>query len=499
MRNVSELIVDRARRFPDGRWSMTSSAQTLGSGVDLAARCAVALGTAGWAPGTRVAVIGSNSDSYLVGWGALQLAGCEAALINPTYPPELLAEMLANLRPHAVMWVGAAPVVEVAPDIAHLDAAGAASGSLVLDGQDLPVPAAGTVAPDTCVGMQREPGDIAGYMHTSGTTGTPKFCTQTHEYFLRLGRFIADSLAFSERDVVFAPLPLFHINPLGYGVVGALTAGASFVSTDRFSASRFWSEVRDAEVTAMILHAPPVEILKRATTGADAAGHKVRVMFYADAQFLEEYDIPLGASAYGSTESGGLSHIWLWRQGEHPDLAEGMSRYGGRSRHDLEWDVSDDGEILLRPKRANVMFDGYRKGDETPSPYDDDGWFRTGDLGRIDAAGNLVFIERRAESIRVKGEFVPIGYVEDVFSKIECVDDVAVWRRPSPLVDDEVTLYVVSDEIDFDALRAASATLPAFMRPTVVLRVDAIPRDSGVGKIRRRQLGDVVVLEEVDL
>ncbi|HRC08727.1 MAG TPA: hypothetical protein PLV41_10990, partial [Miltoncostaeales bacterium] len=90
------------------------------------------------------------------------------------------------------------------------------------------------------------------------------------------------------------------------------------------------------------------------------------------------------------------------------------------------------------------MFEGYRRGSETPSPYDTDGWFRTGDLGRIDDAGNLVFIERQAESIRVKGEFVPIGYVEDVFSKVEGIDDVAVWRRPSSLVDDEVTLYVVA-------------------------------------------------------
>ena len=161
--------------------------------------------------------------------------------------------------------------------------------------------------------------------------------------------------------------------------------------------------------------------------------------------------------------------------------------------------MSDDGEILLRPKRAHVMFEGYRRGSETPSPYDTDGWFRTGDLGRIDDAGNLVFIERQAESIRVKGEFVPIGYVEDVFSKVEGIDDVAVWRRPSSLVDDEVTLYVVAASIDTDRLRATGATLPAFMRPSVILRVAAIPRDSGVGKIRRRQLGEVRVLEEVTL
>ena len=168
-------------------------------------------------------------------------------------------------------------------------------------------------------------------MHTSGTTGVPKFCEQTHEYFLRLGRFIADSLCLSEADTVLAPLPMFHINPLGYGAVGGLTGGAEVLGLERFSASGFWPLVRAAGVTALILHAPPVEILKRATTAADAAGHRVSRVFFADPDFLETFDVPLGFSAYGSTEAGGLCHIWTWRRGERPDLAEGMSRYGGRS------------------------------------------------------------------------------------------------------------------------------------------------------------------------
>ena len=495
MKNLSELLLERAARFGDRRWSTTSSTQTLGEGVAMASRLATALHERGFAAGSRLAGVGTNHDSYLVGWAALQLAGCEAALINPTYPAELLTEMLANLQPEGVVWIGPTVDHSVCTGVPHLDFFRACEGVVLEDETPLHVPG----SPGHLPGLDRAPGDVAGYMHTSGTTGTPKFCTQTHEYFLRLGRFIADSMALSDDDVVFAPLPLFHINPLGYGVIGSLVAGAQFVSSTRFSASQFWSEVRDAGVTVMILHAPPVEILKRATTPEDAAGHRVRIMFYADDQFLQSYGIPLGASAYGSTESGGLSHIWLWRRGEHPELPEGMSRYGGRCRHDVEWTVSDDGEILLRPKRAHVMFEGYRRGSETPSPYDTDGWFRTGDLGRIDDAGNLVFIERQAESIRVKGEFVPIGYVEDVFSKVEGIDDVAVWRRPSSLVDDEVTLYVVAASIDTDRLRATGATLPAFMRPSVILRVAAIPRDSGVGKIRRRQLGEVRVLEEVTL
>jgi carnitine-CoA ligase len=493
--NLAQLLAHRRERSPHARFGMLNAALPYADVYDRAAEVAGAFVDSGVGPGTRVAVIGTNSTSYLVTWMALQLAGVQTALINPTYPTELLAEMLADLEPAAVVWIGPEPDRNVLAAASHIDAAGAAEGRLRVDGRDVCADAVPVVLP----GLDRDPFDVAGFMHTSGTTGTPKFCTQTHEYFLRLGRFIADSMGLGGHDTVLAPLPLFHINPLGYGVIGGLVAGAGVLSSERFSASRFWPEVRDNGVTALVLHAPPVEILKRATSRADAAGHQVRIVFFADAEFLEEFEVPLGVSAYGSTEAGGLCHVWTWRQGDEVHLAEGMSRYGGRSRHDVEWRVSGDGEIHVRGVRPGVLFDGYFRRGELVRPFDGDGWFDTGDLGRVDESGNLVFIERRAESIRVKGEYVPIGFVENHFAKIPGLADVAVWRRPSELVDDEVALYVAGDGVDVAAIRAARDELPAFMRPVVLLRVKQIPRDDGVGKIRRRQLGDTDVLETLAL
>ena len=613
MRNLAELVCDRVRRRPAARFGMAGDATpTLAEAVGLAMGAVGALEHAGAGNGRRVALIGATSNSYVMAWLALVLAGAEAALVNPDYPDELLAEMLEQLSPDAVVWVGRAAGPSVAPDAAHLDATGldrgrltsAADGQVLTAGPPLGQASAAETPADRALraaetpadralraaetpadralraaetpadralraaetpadralraaetpadralraaaaGLSHAPGlargrfDVAGYMHTSGTTGVPKFCEQTHEYFLRLGRFIADSMCLSEADTVLAPLPMFHINPLGYGVVGGLTGGADVLGLERFSARRFWPLVRDAGVTALILHAPPVEILKRATTGADAAGHRVSRMFFADPDFLETFSIPLGFSAYGSTEAGGLSHIWAWRRGERPDLAEGMSRYGGRSRHEVQWRVngagqsesgpnagagsgesdtdgpnagagpdagdaggnSGAGEIAVRADRPGVLFSGYRRADGLVRPFDDDGWFATGDLGRVDAAGNLVFIERRSESIRVKGEFVPIGYVEQRFASVEGLDDVAVWHRSSELVDDEIVLYVeAGGPIPTDAILAVSAGLPTFMRPAMAARVAEIPRDSGVGKVRRRLLNHATVLEAVDL
>jgi carnitine-CoA ligase len=243
-----------------------------------------------------------------------------------------------------------------------------------------------------------------------------------------------------------------------------------------------------------------VEILKRTTTRADADGHRLRVVFFADAGFMEEFGVPMGVSAYGSTEAAGLCHVWTWRRGDAPDLAEGMSRYGGRSRHDVEWMVDDAGEIRVRARRPGVLFNGYLKRGVLTKPFDSDGWFATGDLGRVDDKGNLVFIERAAESIRVKGEFVPIGFVEDHFARLTGIQDLAIWREPSELAgSDDVALYVASDLVDLATIRAAREQLPAFMRPAVLVRVKEIPRDAGVGKIRRRSLADTDRVETLAL
>ena len=502
MKNLAELVCDRVQCRPGARFGMAGGiTPTLEQAAGLAMGAAGALKAEGAGRGRRVALIGTTSNSYLTAWLALVLAGAEVAMVNPDYPDELLAEMLAQLAPDAVVWVGRGISASVAPGAAHLDGSSLDRGLLrrgLAPESEIRL-SAGLGGLASAPGLSRDRFDVAGWMHTSGTTGMPKFCEQTHEYFLRLGRFIADSMCLSEADTVLAPLPMFHINPLGYGVIGGLTGGVDVLGLERFSASGFWPLVRDTGTTVLILHAPPVEILKRTTTADDAAGHRVSRMFFADPDFLETFGVPLGFSAYGSTEAGGLCHIWAWRRGERPGLAEGMSRYGGRARHEVQWRVDADGEIQVRADRPGVLFSGYRRADGLLQPFDDGGWFATGDLGRTDDAGNLVFIERRSESIRVKGEFVPIGYVEQRFASVDGIGDVAVWRRDSDLVDDEIVLYMTGQSIPTDAILATSADLPSFMRPSEVARVGDIPRDSGVGKVRRRLLGGVSVLERADL
>jgi crotonobetaine/carnitine-CoA ligase len=220
-------------------------------------------------------------------------------------------------------------------------------------------------------------------------------------------------------------------------------------------------------------------------------------MFYADAGFVTRFGIPAAVSGYGSTEAGGISHLRRWRATD--DIPPDASRHGGTGRADIDWRLDDRGIIGVREREPGALFSGYVTADGTDPARDAAGWFDTGDLGRADGEDYLVFLERAAESIRVKGEFVPIPYVENHLAAVAGLTDHALWKRQGALVDDEVVLYAVADPLPIDGLRRRIADLPAFMRPVAVARVGALPRDAAAGKVQRRLLADQPVLDWVEL
>jgi carnitine-CoA ligase len=466
--NLATAVLTRAAERPELRTGTVDDQVELAEAIGLAAARAREMLASGLTPGDRVALIAPTSTDYVITWLACVLAGLPVALVNPTYPDELIDRMLEPLAPRRVL---------------RADEIGRARGV--------------TATPDGLPGLRAEAFDVVSYMHTSGTTGLPKFCAQTHDYFHRLASAMSAALELTPADRVLAPLPLFHINPMGYGIITALLTGADALTVSKFSASGFWPAVVTEQVTVLILHAPPVEILKKATTTTDATGHRVRTMFYADADFLRRFAIPAAVSGYGSTEAGGVSHLHRWSAGD--DIPADASRHGGAGRTDIEWRLDENGTIFVREREHAALFDGYVTAEGVDPTRDVEGWFDTGDLGRAAGSDYLVFLERSAESIRVKGEFVPIPYVENHLAVVEGITDHAVWKRKGAVVDEEVVLYAVADALPIDQLRSRIAELPAFMRPVAVARVAALPRDAAAGKVQRRLLAERPVLDWVEL
>ncbi|MBP7340434.1 class I adenylate-forming enzyme family protein [Niveispirillum sp.] len=485
MSNLAQLITTAAAENPAARFGTFQQSDALPRVVDRARQVAEQFRSAGLGRGKVLAVIGTNSASYIVTWMAAQLLGVQTALINPSYPDAFLAQMLDDLAPDAIAWIGRAPGEAAGRPLPQFDAGDAWDGSVV-QWQDGPLTPAEGSAGEHC-----RPDEVAAFLHTSGTSGNPKFCALSHGYFHRLGRFFADIMGFTRHDVVVNPLPLFHINPIGNGVVGALTGRAGFLSTERFSPTDFWAQVKGHGATALILHAPPANLLRTKTTAQDAQGHSVRVGFSCNPAFLAQFDIPIGIGGYGSTEAGGLCHHWTFRKDDAGLPPEGALHQAGQPRHDMEVMLSDAGEILVREKVPQVLFSGYRRGGVVEPALGPGGWFHTGDRGRLDDCGNLVFIERISESIRVNAEYVPIDFVEERLRQVPTLGDFALWRIPSASRGHEAVVYTVAADVEAEDIRVAVADLPRYMRPTLLIQVDRIPRDAGVGKIQRRLLDTI--------
>lgn len=467
--NLARAIVDQAAARPHLRLGTVDDQLDLAEALSRAAARAASMLDGGLRPGQRVALVAPTSTDYLLTWLACLLAGTPVALVNPTYPANLLDQMLSPLAP-----------------------------ALVLGSDELALArASGTSTPQGLPGLDAGPYDLVSFMHTSGTTGLPKFCAQTHDYFRRLAAAMSAALDLRPEDRVLAPLPLFHINPMGYGIITALLTGADALTVDTFSASGFWPTVVTEKVSVLVLHAPPVEILKRATSSTDAAGHEVRTMFYADAAFLRRFGVPAAVSGYGSTEAAGVTHLTRWSATD--DIPADASRHGGHARADIEWRLDERGGILVRERARAALFDGYVTDYGLNPARDGDGWFDTGDLGRVDREDYLVFLERGAESIRVKGEFVPIPFVENSLADVPGLTDHAIWKRRGALVDDEVVLYAVADPLPVEALSEAIAQLPTFMQPVAIAQVATLPRDAAAGKVQRRRLDEQPVQTWVEL
>ncbi|MCW5284545.1 hypothetical protein D8B29_09740 [Verminephrobacter eiseniae] len=480
--NVAQLITSAAAAVAHTAFGTFRQQDRLERVVERARAVAARLSDTGLVRGDVVAVIGHNSGAYLVTWMATQFAGLQAALIDPAYPDELLGTMLDNLAPHGILWVGRDPGTLAQRNETQVDMQSAWDSTIeVLRTGGHQGAASGT-------GLDCEPHEISAYIHTSGTTGRPKFCALSHGYFLRLGRFFADTLALSPQDTVCPPLPLFHINPMGYGVLGALTAHAALLSSEKFSAADFWSDIKNHGVTALVLHAPPANLLKVKTTAQEAEGHQVRIGFLCDRAFLRQFNVPIGVGAYGSTEAGGLCHTWLLRPDDDDMPVEGACHLAGRARHDVEHKIAQDGEIRVRGKHPLSLFSGYARGGRIEPQTDVDGWFHTGDRGRLDEYGRLVFVERISESIRINGEYVPIDFVESRLRQAKSLGEFALWRVDSASKGHEVVLYTTATDVEHAQVCSVLADLPKYMHPCALIRIAQLPRDPGIGKVQRRLL-----------
>ncbi len=349
--------------------------------------------------------------------------------------------------------------------------------------------------------LEVRPSDPATIMYTSGTTGPAKGVVLPHHFAFSTAAVRIGTWGLTAEDVLFSPLPLFHANARFSTLLTACILGARAVVVDRFSASRFWEQVRLAEATEVGTVGTVAPILLERPPDARDRDHRVRMMHGAGAlpparreEFEERFGLRL-VTGFSMTETSHFSTT----------SPEDPGRYLGAGRPVAGFDVAilddDDilrpsgevGEIAVRPRIPFSMFLRYHRQPEETLESFRNLWFHTGDLGYLDEAGYLHWVDRRKDAIRRKGEMISSRDVEAAALAFEDVVEAAAIGVPSSLGEEEVMLVVRLGQGASAALEDLEMhcrkTLPDFAVPRYYEVVEDFPRTS-THKIDKKQLRD---------
>jgi acyl-CoA synthetase (AMP-forming)/AMP-acid ligase II len=300
-------------------------------------------------------------------------------------------------------------------------------------------------------------------LYTSGTTGRPKGCVLSNEYFLFAGGWYLDLGGLCEihegRDRLITPLPLNHMNAMACSTMAMLLSGGCTVLVDRFHPKTWWKSVRESRATILhYLGVMPSMLMLDAALPEDRQ-HQVRFGFGAGVDkrlhqpFEERFGFPL-VEGWAMTETGVAACIIAHQEPRYI----GTSCFGKPSAQvevrivdDEERDVAvgQHGQLLVRragPRPALGFFGRYLKDPEATAEAWAKGWFHTGDVVQEDEFGYLRFIDRKKNVIRRSGENISAVEVETVLRRHPAVKDVAVAATPDIVRGDEVLACVVLKE-----------------------------------------------------
>lgn len=330
-----------------------------------------------------------------------------------------------------------------------------------------------------------DPRSTAVILYTSGTTGPPKGVMLSHRANINLAKHTTQLLEYTEDDRLYSVFPLYHSNARYCSVMAAIEVGADLLMHRKFSASKFWDICREHNITAFNYQGAMMSILHKQPPKENDADNPVRLGFGAPCPpeifeaFESRFDISL-TEIFGSTEVSIVTDMPPW------DRKIGTA---GNESTNYEVAVIDEfghpvsvgtvGEIVVRPKKAGWMFDGYHKMPEATAASWRNLWFHTGDRGYLDDEGFLTFVDRLKDTIRRKGENISSWEIERVISQHPSVSQVAAYGVPSELSEEEVMIAVVPKPgqpfQQADVLTHCEGKLTTFAMPRYIRVVDALP------------------------
>jgi long-chain acyl-CoA synthetase len=455
---------------------------------DAAARVTGLLATLGVEPGDRVGIMLPNVPAFPIAYYGTLGAGAVVVPMNPLLKSREVAYYLGDSGAK-VLFAWHAAAGEAAKGAAD-------TGARVIDVTDPLLPLADQDPAQ--VSADRGDDDDAVILYTSGTTGRPKGAELTHANLTRNAELTATTLLKSGTDdMVMGCLPLFHVFGLTCGLNATVTAGSTLTLLPRFDPGRALEIIQRDRVTifegvptmyaAMLHHTgerPDVSSLRLCVSGGAAMPVEV----------LRGFEDAFGCiilEGYGLSETSPVASF------NHPDKVRKPGSIGtpiaGVEMRLIDADGADVspgevGEIAIRGH--NVMKGYWGRPDATEEAITD-GWFRTGDLAKVDEDGYYYIVDRKKDLIIRGGYNVYPREIEEVLYEHPDVAEAAVIGIPHPELGEDVGAAVKlkpgGTATPADLRAFARERVAAYKYPRHIWIVDDLPKGP-TGKILRREV-----------
>lgn len=442
--------------------------------------------------GDRVAAQVDKSPEALVLYLASLRAGMVFLPLNPAYQAQEVEYFLNDAQPGLFVcrpaFREAALLLAAQSGVAH---------TLVLDenGRGSLIDLAAAQA-DVFATVHSRPQDLAAILYTSGTTGRSKGAMLTHRNLLSNAEALCREWHFSAEDVLLHMLPIFHIHGLFVACHCTLLAGSAMLFEPRFDAQRAIQLLPQATVFMGVPTFYTRLLAESSFTRKCARG--VRLFISGSAPLLAETFTAFAQRTgqfilerYGMTEGGMYT--------SNPYAGERRCGSVGPALPGVEMRVVDDagqpcaagvpGDIQVRGE--NIFAGYWRMPEKTAEEFTTDGFFRTGDIGHLDAGGYL-FISGRARDLIISGGLnVYPKEVEDVLDRLPGVAESAVIGLPDADFGEAVNAVVVpapgAELNEANIIAALREKLAGFKLPKRVFIVSELPRNA-MGKVQKNVL-----------
>ena len=492
---IHHLVEQTARAFPD------AVALTDGNGHQVTyaeyqaaiTRAAAILQDRGVQPGDRVAIVAENCITTAVFIYAASAVGAYALPVNARMTAAEIARVLTHATPRATIFTTEASKEAAA----HAVTANAVTEETPFGTFAIAITGASTPEP-----VEDGSDETAVLLYTTGTTGDPKGVMLTHANLRYAGRTSAELRGIRQGDKIFGVLPLTHVFGLASMLMAASGIGATIQLEPRFRPDALYAALMDdANILPAVpqMHALLMQYAKdRGLTRLENS--KLRYVSSGAAPLDPVwkrkaeafYGLPL-QNGYGLTES--TAGVCSTRNPiGSPDISAGFALPETEIRLDTSVGAEGDpdaGEILVRGPQ--VMKGYFRNPAETACAIDTDGWLRTGDLGKIDEAGNLHVVGRCKELIIRGGFNVYPPEVEAALNDHPDVIQSAVIGNTTN-GDEEILAFVQCADpatLDRDELAAfAAERLTGYKRPSRIILTTELPA-APTGKILKHKLPSV--------